>query len=110
MVVHSLFPQRDLHVGVALKTQAQETNYQRVCCLIFLFWLPQVYNKSYEGLPSYLSVGVLGLQALSLDDVDPDQTLLDAVGRKFSELSGRRRGGGVVRERVDLKHTLVDAG
>lgn len=110
MVVHRLFPQRDLHVGVALKTQRRRQIINEFAVLYFLFWLPQVYNKSYEGLPSYLSVGVLGLQALSLDDVDPDQTLLDAVGRKFSELSGRRRGGGVVRERVDLKHTLVDAG
>ena len=103
MVAHGLFPQRDLHVGVALKTQRRRQIINDLSTY-------QVYNQSYKGIPSYLPVGVLGLQSLSLDDVDPDQTLLDSVGRKFSELSGRRRGGGVVRQRVDLKHTLVDTG
>lgn len=56
----------------------------------------------------YLAVGVFGLQAVGLDDVDSDQTLLDAVGRKLPELSLRNRGGGVVWQRVDLEHTLVD--
>lgn len=64
-----------------------------------------MYNEI--TISSYLSVGVFWLQTLSLDDVDSDQTLLNAIWRKLSELSGRSRGGGVVRQRVDLKHALL---
>lgn len=64
--------------------------------------------RSLCPLPSYLPVGVFGLQSLSLDDVDSDQTLLDAVGRKLSELSGGSGDGGVLWQGVDLEHTLVN--
>ena len=52
-------------------------------------------------------MGVFWLESMSLDDVDPDQTLLNAVGGQLSELSGWSWGGGVIRQRVDLKHTLL---
>lgn len=61
-------------------------------------------------LSSYLPIGVFGLQPLSLDNVDADQTLLNAIGRKFSEMSGGSRGRGVIWQGIDLKHTLVSKG
>lgn len=57
--------------------------------------------------PAYLPIGVFGLQSVSLDDVDSDQTLLDTVGWQLSELPQGSGGTGVIWERVDLKHTLV---
>lgn len=58
-------------------------------------------------LPSYLPVGVFGLQSLGLYDVNTDQALLHAVGRKLSELIARASGGGVVWQGVDLEHPLM---
>lgn len=56
---------------------------------------------------THLPISVFGLQSLGLDDVDPDQTVLDAVGRQLLELPGRSRSWRVVWHRVDLKHTLI---
>lgn len=61
-------------------------------------------------IPLYLPVGVFGLESMSLDDVDSDQALLDAVGRQLSELPWGNRGTGVIRQWVDLKHALVHKG
>lgn len=47
---------------------------------------------------------------MSLDDVDSDQALLDAIGRQLSELPWGSRGTGVIWQGVDLKHALVHKG
>lgn len=61
-----------------------------------------------RALSWYLPVGVFGLQALSLDDVDPNQTLLDAVGGELPEAFVGGGSRGVIGQRVDLKHALGD--
>lgn len=53
-----------------------------------------------------LSVRVFGLQSVGLDDVDSHQTVLDAIWRKLLELSGGGGSRGVIRQGVDLEHTL----
>lgn len=53
-----------------------------------------------------LSVRVFGLQSVGLDDVDSHQTVLDAIWRKLLELSGGGGSCGVIRQGVDLEHTL----
>lgn len=56
---------------------------------------------------TYLPVGIFGLQPLSLDYVDPHQTVFDAIWGKFFKMSGGSWSWRVIWQWVDLKHTLI---